>query len=338
MSILHGIDPSHQLLLTLKNHQKLLKPGKITWLPPMLATLTKERFSNKEWLFECKYDGIRGLVFKDGNSVKILSRNQLDIRKNYPELLQEFLNEKTSQFIVDGEIVAFRDKITSFSALQQRMHINKNRDLVSEIPVYFYAFDILYLDGFYLEKIPLIQRKELLLKSLQYKEFIRYSQHILGDGIKFYQTACQNGWEGVMAKRINSIYEHNRSSNWLKFKCGYQQEFVIGGFTLPKGARIGFGALLIGYYQNGQLKYAGKVGSGYTAVTLKELYGALKKLEISTSPFTEPISEHHAIWVKPTLIAEVKFTEWTKDGKLRHPTFQGLRTDKDPKEVRREME
>lgn len=261
-----------------------------------------------------------------------MSRNKIDIGHNYPELLKAFSEHPMPNFIVDGEIIALEKGISSFKSLQQRMHI---RTAKQNIPVYFCAFDITYYSQFLLKNLPLIKRKHIL-EALEFQEPIRYTTHILEQGEKFFIEACRLQWEGVIAKQADSPYVEGRSEFWLKFKCIQSQEFVIGGYTAPKGSRQGFGALLIGYYQEDALKYAGKVGTGFTDALLGEIYAQLRLLEIKQSPFSERIQEPYATWVKPQLIGEFNFTEWTREGKLRHPSFKGLRRDKSPLEVIRE--
>lgn len=183
----------------------------------------------------------------------------------------------------------------------------------------------------------MIRRKEILKSAFNLQAPLVYTEHIEKEGVQYFETACQQGWEGVMAKEAHSLYIHGRSKQWLKFKCIQKQEFVIGGFTAPKGTRIGFGALLIGYYEGKILKYAGKVGTGYTHQTLQKLHAQLLNLQTPKASFDEYIPEKDITWVKPQLVAEIRFTEWTRDGKLRHPSFEGLRIDKIANEVIREI-
>ncbi|HKL04091.1 MAG TPA: hypothetical protein VJ911_10455, partial [Cryomorphaceae bacterium] len=179
-------------------------------------------------------------------------------------------------------------------------------------------------------------RKALLKKGMKFGDPLRYLEHINEQGEKYHSEACKKGWEGVIAKDATRKYMHSRSSNWLKFKCVNQQELVIGGFTPPGGQRIGFGAILVGYYKNGELKYAGKVGTGYSDDELEELRGKFDRLSRETSPFSTDVDEKDATWLTPQLVAEIGFTEWTNDHKLRHPRYKGLRHDKNPKDVVRE--
>jgi bifunctional non-homologous end joining protein LigD len=305
---------------------------------PMLATLTDERFSNPDWIFERKFDGERCLAWRDSGKLRLLSRNQKVINNSYPELVEALKEQSPSSFIVDGEIVAFEGHITSFSRLQSRMQIDSpERARRTGVAVYYYLFDIVHFEGRDLSSIPLRQRKALLRDAFTFKDPIRFTAHRNARGEEYFRKACAKGWEGIIAKRADSSYEQKRSRRWLKFKCVAEQEFVIGGFTEPKGGRQGFGALLLGFHRDGELVYAGKVGTGFDEQTLKQLRESLNTLERKTSAFAgeEPLGDK-AHWVSPKLVCQVAFTEWTKDGKLRHPRYLGLRRDKDPGDVVRE--
>ncbi|MBI4460939.1 MAG: ATP-dependent DNA ligase [Acidobacteria bacterium] len=309
------------------------------WLPPMLATLTEERFSRPGWLYEPKFDGERCLVFRRGEHLQLLSRNRKVLNEKYPELIPAFTSQKASSFIVDGEIVAFQGTITSFAKLQGRMQVQRpSPQLRRSIPIKFYAFDLLYLNGDDLRRLPLRDRKELLHREFQFIEPLRFTEHRETKGIAYYRQACRRGWEGIIAKNGESAYASRRTRDWLKFKCINEQEFVIGGYTEPQGQRPGFGAVLVGYYaKNDKLTYAGKVGTGFDTATLWRLAAKFSAIASNDWPFAGdllPVREAH--WVKPKLVAQIAFTEWTRDGKLRHPRFLGLRTDKPAKEVVRE--
>ena len=310
-----------------------------SWLGPELATLVKTPFSDKEWIFEPKLDGVRCLVFKKGSEVHLYSRNRNRLDKTYPELVAAFKKQKCKNFIVDGEIVTFEGKITSFSKLQARLNLKKEEKIAAakKIKVHFYAFDLPHLEDFDLTKVPLIERKKLLKSVLQYNSIIRYTPHRLKEGVKYFKEASKKGWEGVIAKRANSRYTSRRTKDWQKFKAVNRHEFVIGGYTPPQGSRVGFGALLIGFHEKSGLKFAGKVGTGYNTAFLQKLGKRLQKMERKTCPFkTGKPPSRNAHWVEPKLVAEVEFTEWTRDGKLRHPSFIGLRTDKPAKTIKRE--
>jgi bifunctional non-homologous end joining protein LigD len=316
---------------------RLRKSPQPEWISPMLATLTDRRFSDPNWLFELKFDGERCLAFRQGRSVRLFSRNQKLLNNTYPEIADAIGSQALDNFVVDGEIVAFDGDVTSFSRLQRRMQITDPiAARLTGVDVFFYVFDIPYVAGYDATAVELRHRKSLLAGSLSFDDPLRYTTHRDTEGEAAWREACARGWEGVIAKRANSPYVQRRSTDWLKFKCVNRQELVIGGFTEPHGSRVGFGALLVGYYENGQLRYAGKVGTGYDTRTLIELSNELRALETKTSPFAEPVKENGAHWVLPELVAEVGFTEWTADGKLRHPRFLGLRDDKPARSVVRE--
>jgi DNA ligase D-like protein (predicted ligase) len=304
----------------------------------MLATLTDEPFSRRGWLFEPKLDGVRCLALRSGSKVQLLSRNEKPMNAKYPELVEAFREQKSDAFAVDGEVVTFDAEVTSFAKLQQRMQLERpSEELRRKIPVWFYAFDLMYLDGRDTRHLPLRERKQLLAAALEFKGPLRFTEHRETEGDAYFQEACRKGWEGIIAKNADSAYLSTRSRDWLKFKCLNQQEFVITGYTDPQGARVGFGALLIGYYDAGKLVYGGKVGTGYDTATLRRLGSQLKKLEISRSPFdSDALARRGVHWVKPNLVAQIAFGEWTSAGKLRQPRFLGLRSDKAPREVVRE--
>jgi DNA ligase D-like protein (predicted ligase) len=240
-------------------------------------------------------------------------------------------------FIVDGEVVAFGGGIPKFSMLQHRLGVfHPDEEVKRDIPVYYYLFDLLYLDGYDLMGVPLLARKALLRRLFSYGGTIRYSEHQQGEGETCYRIACQKGLEGVVAKRADSPYIQRRSSDWLKFKCQKRQEFVIGGYTEPQNRRLGFGAILIGYYRNDTLVYAGKVGTGFDEATLQVLYDTFRSLEQAESPFGEMTEQKGVHFIRPVLVANIGFTEWTEGGKLRHPRFIGIRSDKPPHDVVRE--
>jgi bifunctional non-homologous end joining protein LigD len=308
------------------------------WVQPMLATLTDRRFSDPRWIFERKLDGIRCLSLRDGATVRLLSRNQDRMNETFPEIAEAIAAEPASDFVVDGEIVAFEGTRTSFELLQQRSGItDPDRARRSPVKVRYYVFDIVHLEGRDLRALPLRARKRLL-RSLTFGDPLTYTVHRNRDGERSFALACQRGWEGVMAKRADSPYVPRRSPDWLKFKCAHGQEFVIGGFTEPRGSRTGFGALLLGYYDDhGGLHYAGKVGTGFNEELLADLRVRLGRLEVDRSPFEgDRRFGRGAHFVRPELVAEVGFAEWTREGLLRQPRFQGLRPDKPAGEVFRE--
>ncbi|MCW2993504.1 MAG: ATP-dependent ligase [Conexibacter sp.] len=297
----------------------------------MKAVLTDARFSDDEWIFERKLDGVRCIAIRDGDEVKLLSRNDLSLNGRYPEVATALEHQPQRRFVVDGEVVAFDGAQTSFAKLAQRGR--------TRVPVFFYIFDVLWLDGQDVRALPLRTRKRLLRTVLRFDDkALRFSTHRNGDGEAYFQEACRKGWEGLVAKRASSRYSDKRSKDWLKLKCEQGQELVIGGFTAPKGARADFGALLLGHYEDGALIYAGKVGTGFDEATLAALGARLRELRRDTAPFADAaaIRERTATWVEPKLVAQVVFSEWTSAGRLRHPRFLGLREDKAAKDVSRE--
>ncbi len=317
-----------------------VRPGEPSWLDPELATLTRDRFSDPAWIFERKLDGERCLAFRSAGQIRLMTRNQKDDTSTYPELTQALAAQRAGDFVIDGEIVAFDDGQTRFAQLQQRLGVRQpGPDLLAAVPVWFYIFDVLWADGRDVRPLPLRQRKQILRDLLNFAGPLRFAEHVGTNGEAYFRQACASGWEGVIAKRADAPYRVGRSRDWLKFKCQSGQEFVIGGFTDPRGTRTGFGALLLGYYDTGhQLVYAGKVGTGFSQRTLDSLHAMLAGLEQDRPPFGRgklPRSGVH--WVRPRLVAEVGFSEWTTGGELRHPRFQGLRDDKDPADVVWEM-
>ncbi|NRG18266.1 ATP-dependent DNA ligase [Rhizobiales bacterium] len=307
------------------------------WCAPMLAVLTEERFSDPDWLFERKFDGERVLVFREADHLRLLTRNRKDVSDTYPELAEALACQPVQDFVADGEVVAFDGKVTSFACLQRRMQIKDAADArASGIHVFFYLFDLLHVSGRNIEGLPLRQRKNLLRKVFRFCDPLRYTQHRNELGKDYFQMACEKGWEGIIAKRADAPYRHGRSRDWLKFKCAKGQELVICGFTPPKGERKGFGALLLGYYEEGILRYAGKVGTGFDDAFLDDFRKRLEKRRRDTSPLDPAPDVAGAIWVRPEFVAEIGFTEWTEHGKLRHPRFLGLRRDKAAEDVVRE--
>lgn len=295
---------------------------------PMLATLTHNVFSHKDWIFERKLDGERCIATVKGGRVTLWSRREERLNDVYPEIVDALKEGAAGDMVVDGEIVAFEGEATSFSKLRRRVETG-NPD---EVEVFLYLFDILSLDGKDLTALPLRRRKSILRKCVNWNDSIAFTNHRNENGEEFLAEACEKNWEGLIAKRADSPYLRTRSKKWLKFKCDNRQEFVIGGYTEPAGTRVGLGALLLGYYEGETLHYAGKVGTGFDTEELEELQARLERLQRKTSPFKEDVKES-AHWVTPRLVTEVAFTEWTDDGKLRNPSYEGLRTDKLPSQV-----
>jgi bifunctional non-homologous end joining protein LigD len=317
---------------------KLAMPS---WVEPQLATLTRERFSSPEWIFERKLDGERCLAFCGPGGVRLMSRSQHDISSTFPEIAAALAAQHHGDLIVDGEIVAFEGAQTRFGRLQQRLGIASPSDkLLHDYPVYYYLFDVLYADGRDTRPLPLTERKKLLSEAVTFRDPLRFTEHRERDGEALSKQACRDGWEGLVAKRANAPYTGTRSRDWLKFKCENAQEFVIGGYTDPQRSRVGFGALLLGYYdKDGSLVYAGKVGTGFDNRTLIALHTTLAALEQDHSPFgAGPLKGLRGVhWVRPRLVGEVGFSEWTDAGELRHPRFQGMRDDKEARDVLREL-
>ena len=280
------------------------------WLEPMAATLTYERFTGSEWIFERKYDGIRALAFKQGSDVRLLSRNRLP-QYNQP-VCNAIVRLDATDAILDGEL-AWR----------------------GDTKISYHVFDLLWLDGRCLTGLPLHERKALLV-GIHFEPPIERVVPL--DDAEPWVRACDEGWEGVIAKRRDAPYEHRRSPHWLKMKCEATQELVVGGFTDPQGTRIGLGALLVGYYEDDQFVYAGKVGTGFHTKLLRELRERLGSLEIAAPPFTRAtgLPRVRAHWVRPEIVVQVSFIEWTVHGKLRHSRLIAVRNDKDARDVVRE--
>ena len=304
----------------------------------MLATLTDRREFGDDWLLERKFDGERCVAFKDGDDVRLESRTGKSLTGTYPEVRDALAAQKASRLVIDGEVVAFDGEQTSFGRLQQRLgNTRPSKELVAKFPVVYCVFDLLEIDGDDLTDQPLSERRARLKKAVRKRKGLRLSEAWRDDSIHRYNEACGSGWEGLIAKRADAPYVRGRSKDWLKLKCVLEQEFVIGGYTDPAGSRTDFGALLVGYNEDGKLRYAGKVGTGYNAKTLRELGAKLRKIETDKPPFADvkpiPRGTH---WTKPRLVAQIGFAEWTTDGRLRQPRYLGLRDDKRPREVVRE--
>jgi bifunctional non-homologous end joining protein LigD len=306
--------------------------------PAMLATLTEDRFSDPKWIFERKLDGVRCLAHRDTRGrVRLLSRNDHDLSGAYPEIADAIGAQARTDLIVDGEVVAFAGRRTSFERLQGRLGLtDPEAARATRIPVFYYVFDVLYVAGQDTRAVPLLARKKVLRDVLEFDDPLRFTVHRREAGEEAFRAACERGDEGVIAKRADAPYTSGRSKDWLKFKCVHDQELVVGGWTEPKGSRAALGALLVGYYADGALQYAGKVGTGFDDETLRRLGAELAGLETDQTPFQTRIKERDVHWVRPELVAQIGFTEWTRDGRLRHPRFQGLRTDKAADEVVRE--
>jgi ATP-dependent DNA ligase len=282
----------------------------------MAATLTQERFASPDWTFERKLDGIRLIAFKNGRDVRLLSRNRLLQNVAYPDVVRAVASLPVHDLILDGEA-------TGVWGRQGR--------------VAYHVFDILWIDGRLVTRLPLTDRRALL-KKLPIKAPLRRVPELTD--ARPWDRACREGWEGVIAKRRDSVYKHRRSPLWLKMKCEASQELVVGGFTDPRGGRVGLGALLVGYFETSDLVFAGKVGTGFDTNLLLDLRAKLDALEIPAPPFArgKGLPRRGAHWVKPQIVVQVAFIEWTVHGKLRHPRLLGVRIDKTAGEVRRESE
>src|SRR5262249_25790608 len=312
-----------------EERKRVRRAGKAAWSSPMLATLTHQHFSSRDWIYERKLDGERVIAVRPGRSAELYSRNHLRIDGAYPEIADALGLQDVDDFTIDGEVVAFEGNQTSFARLQRRMQTrDPEQARQSGVAVYYYVFDVLHIDGHDITGLPLRWRKRLLRRLLTSADPLRVTTPRNTEGERFHAEACRKGWAGLIATPAESIYVHKRSTDWLKFKCVNSQELVIGGYTDPAGSRVGFGALLIGYYDNGAFRYAGKVGTGFDERTLRDLGARLRRLQTSESPFADKVRGRDVHLVKPELVCEIGFTEWTVDGRLRHPRFLGLRRDK----------
>jgi bifunctional non-homologous end joining protein LigD len=311
-------------------------------IAPMLATPVEKPFDDPEWLFEIKWDGYRAVAFIEGGKVRLVSRNQNDLTGQYSELQELPKLVKAKNVILDGEIAALDEQgRASFSLMQQRTGIRSGGRRTAprmDLPIVYYVFDLLYADGYDLRRVALEERKQALVALVEANELVRLSEHFQERGIALFEAAKQQGLEGILAKHRGSLYEERRSPEWLKIKITQTVDCVIGGYTDPEGSRQYFGSVVLGLYnERGQLIHVGQAGTGFTQATLKEIWQMLKPLETKRSPFYGPVEAAKVHWVKPVLVAEIKFTEWTHETaeggmKLRAPVFMGLREDKDPKQ------
>jgi bifunctional non-homologous end joining protein LigD len=308
---------------------------------PMLATLGDRPFSDPLWLFEIKWDGVRALVRIENGALALRSRNSIDITKRYPELAPLPNVLAAREAILDGEIVALDTQgHSNFERLQERMHVGAPSDhLIAQIPVVFFAFDLLYCDGYDLRGAPLLERKQLLQRLLFTTERFRYADHQLEHGKELFALAEQNGLEGIVAKRMDSPYVSDRSPYWVKLKITKTVDGIVGGWTEARTSALPFGSLLLGLYQGKKLRFIGHVGSGFDAKKLTELSGRLKKLAVPACPFNSvPETNEKPYWASPDLVARVKFSGWTQERVLRHPVFVALREDARPADCQWENE
>ena len=350
------VGPAHRLPKTKPGNRRArptitslsdLPSAKARFIDPMKARLAEDPPAVGDWIYELKFDGIRLIAVKSGKKVSLLSRNRNELGGRFPEIVEAVKNLPADECVIDGEVVALDEEgRSSFQLLQAREMEG------GESPVYFYAFDLLQLDGKSLMSLPLEARKSILEQlCADARETIRYSGNIGGDANALLDEVKRRGLEGIIGKQRNSIYEQGRRSGaWIKLKCVSEQEFVIGGYTPPQGSRKHFGAILVGYYKEKKLVFAGKVGTGFTAKSLSMLHKKFRAQERSDCPFVDLPSKQNGEWVQgitpsmmrkmhwlnPVFVCEIKFAEWTRDGKLRAPVFLGLREDKKPSDVIRE--
>lgn len=305
------------------------------WVSPMLAEPLRfpadsTPLRTGDWVYERKLDGLRCIAVREGGRVDLWSRNHLSFNRRFPHLVGAVASLPVESFVLDGEVVAFKGDQTSFQLLQSGE---------GSEPV-LVAFDLLHLLGRSTTVLPLVDRAELLRQTIATgggeAGLLRLSEHLKGRPEDLMAQACAQGWEGLVAKKAASPYRPGRSSDWRKLKCTARQELVVGGWTDPGGARTAFGALLVGYYQDERLRYAGKVGTGFDEKTLRSLHNRLRELAVDEPPFADPPRERGTHWVRPELVAEIEFTEWTRDGRMRHPSFMGVRDDKPARAVVRE--
>ena len=313
-----------------------------TKIQPMLASVVEQPFDDPNWFFEIKWDGYRAVSFIENGTVRLVSRNQNDLTHRYPELqdLPKVLRAKNA--VLDGEVVVVDEQgRPSFSLMQQRTgirHHGRQATPRRDLPIFYYVFDVIYVDGYDLRRVELEHRKRVLREVLSDGEIVRFSDHYPGQGVALFNAAKEKGLEGIVAKKRNSFYEERRTREWLKIKITQTVDCVIGGYTDPEGARQYFGSLVLGLYDDKkQLIHVGNAGTGFNQAMLKEIFKTLREIESAKNPFTGPVEPRIVHWVKPLRVAEVKFTEWTHETdegglKLRAPVFMGIRDDKNPQD------
>ncbi|HEU4903319.1 MAG TPA: non-homologous end-joining DNA ligase, partial [Flavisolibacter sp.] len=321
------VSPKTKALLG--DYASLAKPGDMPQkIFPMLATLVDEPFDNADWIFEIKWDGYRAVAYCNKKEVELISRNLKPFTQKYAPVAKALADLKLDA-VLDGEIVAVDEQgLANFQLLQNWQN--------TPVHLQYFVFDIMWLNGLDLTRLPLLQRKEILQKLIPpAHDVIRYSDHVVGKGKDFFSIAVKKGLEGIMAKRAGSIYQYDtRTPDWVKIKVALRQEVIIAGYTEPRRTRKFFGSLLLGVYEGKDLVYVGHTGSGFTTKTLEQIYKKLQPLKTKASPFaTTPRTNMPATWVKPQLVCEIKFTEWTTDRNARHAIFMGLRDDKKATDV-----
>jgi DNA ligase D-like protein (predicted ligase) len=324
---------------------KVLKPAPLPRrFELMKCALVDQAFDKPGWIFEPKLDGLRVLCIFDGEEWTLLSRNDKPQNFQFPDIEAALIKAIKKPCVLDGEIACLDENgKSSFRLLQQRFHLTQESIVqarMKKFPAHLFLFDILYYEKFDLRSQQLAARKIILHQVVKWKDPLLFTDANPTHGKEMFKDACQRGEEGIIAKRLDSRYTGDRSGSWLKIKCSGRQEFVIGGFTEPQGSRVGFGALLVGYYDDaGKFQYAGKVGTGFTDKLLRDLHEQLARIEIDKNPFANNAGPRggEVHYVKPRLVAEIAFAEWTQNHMLRQPRFQGLRTDKASTSVRREL-
>jgi bifunctional non-homologous end joining protein LigD len=341
-SVVRAVAPPPKTFPTTRQNHGPVKRPMPTTIHPMLAESIDKPFDGPEWLFEIKWDGYRAVAFVENGKVRLVSRNQNELTARYPELKDMAQSVKAKTAILDGEVVALDDEgKASFSLMQQRTGFRpggKRAVANADVPVLYYAFDLLYLDGEDWRKVPLEERKRKLQSIVKTGNSLRYSDHYEEQGKALFEVARSKGLEGIVAKKRVSFYEERRSREWLKIKIRHRVECVVGGFTEPEGSREHFGSLVLGLYDKmGRLIHVGQAGSGFNQKSLGEIWKTLKKLETKKNPFYGEVEALRKVsWVKPELVAEIEYAEWTggtsagSGPKLRAPVFLGLRDDKEP--------
>jgi len=305
------------------------------FIQPELATLVTSIPAKGNYLFEIKYDGYRLLTIIKNHEIILKTRNNHDWSKKFPQLIQALKKLSLKNAILDGEIVVLdKNGVSKFELLQNAIEA-KNSSIIN-----YYVFDLLYYDGYYLGDLPLSKRRQTLKKLLQKshyrKSLVQFSDNLTGNIAQIFKRLCKKKYEGIIAKNQDSIYQSRRTKDWLKIKCTKKQEFIIGGYTDPRGSRDLFGALLLGFIKNKKLVYCGKVGTGFNSLTLRKVFSCLQNYDQAKSSFAKAPAGKNIHWVKPKLVAEIAFEDWTSDGYLRQPVFQGLRLDKDASKIIKE--
>lgn len=297
----------------------------------MLPTLIKKPFSDPAWLFETKWDGYRAIAFVSKGKYELISRNQLDMTANFPEIadIRSYINAEAA--VIDGELVAIgRDGFPSFQLMQGRL--GKSGKSNVGVRIIYYVFDLIHYNGYDLKNCELTARQELLQRIIRPADFLKYSDHVVGEGLVLFNAAVSAHFEGIIAKKLKSHYIEGRTTEWLKVKTAQTADVVVCGYTDPKNTRPFFGALVTGVYDGEELVYSGRVGGGFNDKKLREIFDMMQPLRANASPLATKIPVKEIHWLKPALVAEVRFSEWTRDHQMRHPVFMRLRADKKPRE------